>query len=87
MQFSANTTSVKFLNMFVSKLSKKGQNLLGAPKNKIIVSFIDDLNIPIADAFGDQAPLELLRFIIENSNLTFFIVAVIKRDVQLLFLN
>ncbi len=52
--------------MFVSKLSKKANNLLGAPKNKFIVTFIDDLNIPIADKFGDQAPLEMLRFIIEN---------------------
>lgn len=54
--------------MFVSKLSKKSNNLLGAPKNKLVVSFIDDLNIPIADKFGDQPPLELLRYIIENSN-------------------
>jgi hypothetical protein len=66
MQFSAQTTSEKFLSMFVIKLIKKANNLLGAPKNKTIVTFIDDLNIPIADKFGDQAPLELLRFIIEN---------------------
>lgn len=72
MQFSAQTSSNKFLNMFVSKLSKKAQNLLGAPKNKIVISFIDDLNIPIADKFGDQAPLELLRYIIENGKLMNF---------------
>jgi hypothetical protein len=52
--------------MFVSKLFKKGFNTLGAPKHKTIVSFIDDLNIPIFDKFGDQPPLELLRFINEN---------------------
>lgn len=40
---------------------------MGAPKNKWIVTFIDDLNMPIADKFGDQSPLELLRYIIENS--------------------
>ncbi len=68
-QFSAQTTSNKFLNMFVSKLFKKGFNTLGAPKHKTIVAFIDDLNIPIFDKFGDQPPLELLRFINENCNL------------------
>lgn len=71
-QFSAQTSSNKFLTMFVSKLSKKGQFSLGAPKNKSIITFIDDLNIPIADKFGDQPPLELLRFINENS--IFFVV-------------
>lgn len=52
--------------MFASKLFKKGSNTLGAPKNKCILTFIDDLSIPIADRFGDQPPLELLRYIIEN---------------------
>lgn len=66
-QFSAQTTSAKFLTMFTSKLFKKGLNTLGAPKNKCILTFIDDLNIPIADKFGDQPPLELLRFMKENS--------------------
>lgn len=68
-QYSAQTTSAKFLSMFAAKLFKKGANTLGAPKNKCIITFIDDLNIPIADRFGDQPPLELLRFIIENSNM------------------
>ena len=67
-QFSAQTTSNKFLHLFAAKLFKKGTNLYGAPKNKSIITFIDDLNIPIADKFGDQPPLELLRFIVENGN-------------------
>lgn len=66
-QFSAQTNSQKFLAQLSSKLSKKGHNLLGAPKNKWIVTFLDDLNMPIADKFGDQPPLELLRYINENS--------------------
>jgi hypothetical protein len=52
--------------MFISKLSKKANNTLGAPKNKFIITFIDDLSIPMSDKFGDQPPLELLRFIIQN---------------------
>ena len=68
-QFSAQTTSSKFLTMFVSKMVKKGANLLSAPRNKCIVTFIDDLNLPVMDKFGDQPPIELLRFIIENCNI------------------
>jgi dynein heavy chain len=65
-QFSAQTSSNKFISTFVSRLFKKGPNTMGAPKNKTIVTFIDDLNIPIADKFGDQACLEMLRFLNEN---------------------
>lgn len=67
-QFSAQTSSSKFINLLTSKLSKKGPNMLGAPKHKHVIAFIDDLNIPIADKFGDQPPLEQLRFIIEYGN-------------------
>jgi dynein heavy chain len=67
-QFSAQTDSKKFQNLLTSKLTKKGFNVLGAPKNKWILTFIDDLNMPVADRYGDQPPLELLRYITENSN-------------------
>jgi dynein heavy chain, axonemal len=53
--------------MFASKLIKKGHNMHGAPKGKLILTFIDDVSIPVRDKFGDQEPLELLRFIKENS--------------------
>ena len=65
-------------------MTKKGYNTLGAPKNKWIVTFIDDLNMPIVDKFGDQPPLELLRYINENSNykiiqdMTFFQIIIIS---------
>ena len=47
-------------------MSKKANNVLGAPKNRTIITFIDDLSLPMSDKFGDQPPLELLRFIIQN---------------------
>lgn len=73
-QFSAQTSSNKFLSILLPKLTKKGQNMLGAPRNKCIIMFIDDLNIPIADQFGDQPPIELLRYINENSKIFFFLI-------------
>lgn len=34
---------------------------MGAPKNKRMIIFIDDLNMPKLDTYGSQPPIELLR--------------------------
>ncbi|GAB1605440.1 dynein axonemal heavy chain 6 isoform X2 [Argonauta hians] len=59
--FSAQTSSERTQEMMESKLEKKRRNLLGAPQDKKIVFFIDDLNLPKPDNFGCQKPIELLR--------------------------
>jgi dynein heavy chain len=61
LNFTAQTSSKRTQEMIESKLEKKRKNQLGAPKNKRIIIFIDDLNMPKLDTYGSQPPLELLR--------------------------
>ncbi|CAH8627144.1 unnamed protein product [Schistosoma bovis] len=59
--FSAQTTSNRIQEIIESKLEKKKKYLIGAPQNKQIILFIDDLNMPKQDQYGSQPPIELLR--------------------------
>ena len=63
---SAQTTSSKLVSQVTGSLMKKNANLLGCPPGKWLLVFIDDLNIPQVDSFGDQPTLETLRYILQT---------------------
>jgi dynein heavy chain len=68
-QMSAQTTPNKLVNQITGNLIKKNANLLGCSPGKWLLVFIDDLNIPQIDSFGDQATLETLRYILQTGYL------------------
>uniref|UniRef100_A0A4W3JW30 Dynein axonemal heavy chain 6 n=1 Tax=Callorhinchus milii TaxID=7868 RepID=A0A4W3JW30_CALMI len=59
--FSAQTSSIRTQEIIESKLEKKRKNIIGAPGNKRVIIFVDDLNMPKLDRYGSQPPIELLR--------------------------
>lgn len=65
---SAQTTAHKLVTQITSHLVKKNGNILGCQPGKWMLMFIDDLNIPQMDSFGDQPTLEMLRYIIQTGS-------------------
>ncbi|XP_052828987.1 dynein axonemal heavy chain 6-like [Octopus bimaculoides] len=59
--FSAQTSSKQTQDIIESKLEKRRKNVIGAPKEKRVIIFIDDINMPKLDTYGSQPPIELLR--------------------------
>ncbi|XP_038822889.1 dynein heavy chain 6, axonemal-like [Salvelinus namaycush] len=65
LQCTARTTTAYIQAHMLQNLVKKGKNNLGAPKNKSVLVFVDDLNMPTLDSYGAQPSMELIRQFIE----------------------
>uniref|UniRef100_A0A8C7WKA2 Uncharacterized protein n=1 Tax=Oncorhynchus mykiss TaxID=8022 RepID=A0A8C7WKA2_ONCMY len=65
LQCTARTTTAYIQAHMLQNLVKKGKNNLGAPKNKSVLVFVDDLNMPTLDSYGAQPSMEFIRQFIE----------------------
>ncbi|KAL7987399.1 hypothetical protein Chor_006318, partial [Crotalus horridus] len=65
LQLGAHTTAAQTKSLITQKLILKSKDVMGAPQSKQALLFIDDLNIPIAEAYGSKPPLEFIRQFVE----------------------
>ncbi len=67
MQYSAQTKARSLTDAMEFGFEKRGRkNILGPARGKRGVVFVDDVNMPKAERYGAQPPLELLRQIIDH---------------------
>lgn len=59
--FSSFTDSKSLQRQLESMLEKKSGKTFGSATNKVLIAFIDDLNMPYVDFYGTQSPIQLLR--------------------------
>ncbi|XP_067884712.1 dynein axonemal heavy chain 6-like [Heterodontus francisci] len=61
MLFSTQTTSAQTQAQILEKLVKRSRNRRSPAKNRKVIVFLDDLNMPAVEQYGAQPPLELIR--------------------------
>ena len=64
--FSFSTTPQVFQKSIEASVDKRGGSMHGPPAGKQMTMFIDDLNMPEQNDWGDQCTNELFRAMIEN---------------------
>ena len=65
--FNSFTDSAALQRNIESRVEKKSGRTYGLPANKLLIYFIDDLNMPFVDKYGTQTPIALLRQLIDYS--------------------
>ncbi|RZC39320.1 dynein heavy chain 2, axonemal-like [Asbolus verrucosus] len=58
---SAQTSSINLQDAIESRLEKRTKGVYAPVGGKLLITFLDDLNMPAKETYGSQPPLELLR--------------------------
>ncbi|OMJ83653.1 hypothetical protein SteCoe_15380 [Stentor coeruleus] len=64
--FSARTTSEKVQQYIEAKLERKAAGVFTGASNRKLLMFLDDVSMPAKDAYDTQAPIELLRQLMDT---------------------
>ena len=67
--FSSFTDSLALQKQIEGMLDKKSGKTYGSAMNKVLIAFIDDLNMPYVDTYGTQSPIQLLRQITDYGSI------------------
>uniref|UniRef100_H3APA3 Dynein axonemal heavy chain 14 n=1 Tax=Latimeria chalumnae TaxID=7897 RepID=H3APA3_LATCH len=64
-QFSTQTSAATTKSHILCNLIRRSGENFGPPRNKKVIVFIDDLNMPAPEPYGAKPPLELIRQFLE----------------------
>lgn len=67
--FSSFTDAKALQKSIEAMLDKKSGKTYGSASNKVLIAFIDDLNMPYVDKYGTQSPIQLMRQIIDYGSI------------------
>jgi dynein heavy chain len=69
--FSYATTGGTFQKTIENELDKRGGKMFGPPGSKQMTVFLDDMNMPLVNEWGDQPTLEAVRQLVADGTFSF----------------